>query len=274
MYNLMFKFPNFNDKFLTFSYDDGTIYDVRLAEIFKKYNLKGTFNVNTELTENENRLSMSKLRELYEKTGMEVAVHGAKHVHVANYPSPTLTREFIIDKQNLETEFKTVIRGMAYAYGSYSDVALSILDNAGIKYGRTTNSTLNFDIPDNFLLWNPTCHHANPKLFELLDEFLNKPVVKIGITLPRLFYVWGHSYEFNNNNNWELIEEFCQKASGKTDVWYATNIEIYDYVTAYRNLSFSVDLKYVYNPSAIDVYVLVQGNKVIAKAGKITKIGE
>ena len=274
MYNLMLKFPNFNDKCLTFSYDDGTIHDVRLAELLKKYNLKGTFNVNTELTENEGRLSMSKLRELYEKTGMEVAVHGAKHVHVANYPSPTLMREFIIDKQNLEVEFKTVIRGMAYAYGSYSDVALNILDTAGIKYGRTTNSTLNFDIPDNFLLWNPTCHHANPKLFELLDEFFNKPVVKIGITLPRLFYVWGHSYEFNNNNNWELIEEFCKKASGKTDVWYATNIEIYDYVTAYRNLSFSVDLKYVYNPSAIDVYVLVEGNKVIAKAGKVTKIGE
>ena len=273
MYNLFLKFPNFTSKCLTFSYDDGTIHDKRLVELFSKYGVKATFNINSELTvDNPGRLTMDELYNLFTKNGMEVAVHGAKHVHVVNYPTPTLTREFIADKQNIENKFDTVIRGMAYAYGSYNDVAISVLKNAGIVYGRTTNSTLNFEIPDDFLTWNPTCHHANENLFDLLNDFLNKPIVKIGVEIPKLFYVWGHSYEFNNNNNWDLIENFLQKASNKDDVWYATNIEIYDYITAYRSLSYSVDLTNVYNPSAIVFYILVDGVEVIAKAGKVTKI--
>ena len=32
---------------LTFSYDDGTKHDYRLVEIFNKYGMKGTFNLNS-----------------------------------------------------------------------------------------------------------------------------------------------------------------------------------------------------------------------------------
>ena len=37
-------------------------------------------------------------------------------------------------------------------------------------------------------------------------------------------------------------------------MWYATNIEIVDYVNALRGLKFSADSTMVYNPSAVDVY--------------------
>ena len=237
-----------------------------------KYGIKGTFNINTELTGGENRLSMDKAYEVYTKGGVEVAVHGAKHIYVDNFPKSALMREFLVDKQNLENKFDTVIRGMAYAYGSVNDDAVDVLRGLGIVYGRTTKSTENFEIPNEFLRWNPTCHHANPKLFELVDEFL-KDDVKLDVVIPKLFYLWGHSYEFNNANNWELIEEFCKKVSNNDNIWHATNIEIYDYVTAYINLSFSVDMSKVYNPSNIDVYLEINKCKVIAKAGEITKIG-
>ena len=36
-------------KALTFSYDDGTLQDRRLVEIFNKYGLKATFNLNSGL---------------------------------------------------------------------------------------------------------------------------------------------------------------------------------------------------------------------------------
>ena len=36
-------------KAVTFSYDDGVTQDIRLIEIFNKYNLKATFNLNSEL---------------------------------------------------------------------------------------------------------------------------------------------------------------------------------------------------------------------------------
>ena len=88
----------------------------------------------------------------------------------------------------------------------------------------------------------------------------------------RLFYLWGHSYEFDDNNNWHVIEEFCERVGGRNDIWYATNGEIYDYVTAFDRLEWSIDEKFVYNPSAIDVYVNCRDKEFIVPAGKTVKI--
>ena len=52
------------------------------------------------------------------------------------------------------------------------------------------------------------------------------------------------------------------------DVWYATNGEIYDYVQAYNRLIWSVEMTFVHNPSAIDVYLDFKGKEVVVKAGK------
>lgn len=45
--------------------------------------------------------------------------------------------------------------------------------------------------------------------------------------------MWGHSYEFENNNNWDILKNFCKTAGGREDIWYATNIEICDYISAF-----------------------------------------
>ena len=39
-------FPEGKAKALTMSYDDGKVEDIRLLEIFNKYGIKGTFNLN------------------------------------------------------------------------------------------------------------------------------------------------------------------------------------------------------------------------------------
>ena len=43
------RFPGGRDKALTFSYDDGVKGDIHLLELFKKYGVKGTFNLNSGL---------------------------------------------------------------------------------------------------------------------------------------------------------------------------------------------------------------------------------
>ena len=40
---------NGKNKAITFSYDDGVTQDIRLIELLNKYNLKCTFNINSEL---------------------------------------------------------------------------------------------------------------------------------------------------------------------------------------------------------------------------------
>ena len=132
MYNLFLKFPNFTDKCLTFSYDDGTIHDKRLVELFSKYGVKATFNINSELTvNNPNRLTMNELYNLYNSNGMEVAVHGEYHLWPTKVPSALAMKEFLNDRINIEKDFNAITRGMAYAFGDYNDEIVEILKKVG-----------------------------------------------------------------------------------------------------------------------------------------------
>ena len=74
---------------------------------------------------------------------------------------------------------------------------------------------------------------------------------------PKLFSMWGHSYEFDEPNGWETIEAFCEKMGGHEDIWYATNIEIYDYLDAAERIRSSVDGRRIYNPTATSLYLQV-----------------
>ena len=75
-----------------------------------------------------------------------------------------------------------------------------------------------------------------------------------------MFYLWGHSYEFEEHDNWNVIEEFAAYTGSRDDIWYATNIQIYDYIQAYQRLEFSVNGRRVYNPTATELYFEEQGN--------------
>ena len=78
--------------------------------------------------------------------------------------------------------------------------------------------------------------------------------------------MYGHTYEFDNDDNWSVIEQFAEYMGNRDDIWYATNIEIYDYVKAYERLQVSVDESIIYNPSVIDVW-FVKDNSIYCVRG-------
>lgn len=266
------RFPYFKDKAVTLSYDDGVVFDKKLVEIMDEYGLKGTFNINSELFAKEEggrRMTKQEVYEFFVNSVHEVALHGANHLSLATVPSEIATKDVLVDRINLEKMFNKPVCGMAYANGSYDDNVVEILKNCGVKYSRTVISTGNFAIPTDWLRLPTTCHHGDSKLMEYVQRFLEDDSKKhIWARRPKLFYLWGHSYEFNDNNNWEIIENFAQAVGNREDVWYATNIEVYEYVKAFDNLVWGVNADFVYNPSARDVYIDYLGKNVIISAGK------
>ena len=115
----------------------------------------------------------------------------------------------------------------------------------------------------------------NPKIMEYLDKFINLDLsskIYHSHRAPRLFYLWGHSYEFDNNNNWNLLEEICEKISGNDEIWYATNMEIYNYVEAYNSLVLSADETIIYNPTLIDIWLDIDGVVYKVASGETIKI--
>ena len=266
------RFPEFKRKALTLSYDDGVKFDKRLIEIMDRYGLKGTFNINTGLfaaQEGEWRLTEKSAVELYANSPHEIAVHGYEHFSLAVMDEAVAVNDVLEDRKNLERIFGRIVRGMAYANGSYSDQVVEILKMCGIKYSRTTVSTRNFAIPTDWLRLPATCHHADPQLMELAKRFVEeKDTPYYWGNSCRLFYLWGHSYEFNNQDNWHIIEEFAKYVGGKEDIWYATNGEIYDYIEAFDRLVFSAQGDRVYNPTCTVLYMDYFGKQYVVAPGE------
>ncbi len=259
-------FPEGKFKVLTFSYDDGKEEDRRLVEIFNKNNLKGTFNVNGGIINDPKRIPLSEYKELYK--GHEVACHTLTHPTIARCPIENVARELIEDRMILEDIMETQVRGLAYPNGSFSNEIERLLPMVGVKYGRTVRSTGTFAMPESYTAWDPTCHHKR-NLIELGEQFLELHKKQY----LYMMYVWGHSYEFPIDNNWEMMEEFCSMMSNKSDIWYATNIEIYDYMNAAKQLQFSINFDRVYNPFAFSIWISCNGEIVEIKGGENKFLG-
>ncbi|MBQ6416055.1 MAG: polysaccharide deacetylase family protein [Butyrivibrio sp.] len=270
--NIYIQFPEGKHKVLTLSYDDGKIPDRRLLSILNEHGIKGTFNLNSGLENNSfdqaynERIPCSEYKELYK--GHEVASHTVTHPTIARCPKEQMVLQVIEDRRALEKIMGYTVRGLAYPNGSYDDNVVEALKACGIRYGRTVTSTHGFAMPEDFLRWNPTCHHADPELFELTDKFIDLHKTQY----LYMFYLWGHSYEFERDDNWNIIEKFSKKIGNKSDIWYATNIEIVDYLDAVNRVQVSVDGDFAFNPSSMSVWLEVDKKMVELKGGITTEL--
>ena len=274
------RFPFGKTKAFTLSYDDCNAGIIRLVKTMQKYNIKGTFNLNSGLygqncfgAECETSLNEQQLKDCLINSGMEIAIHGYKHLNPTSLNGLELFNEFATDKQNLENDFGGIVRGSAYAFGGVNEQTVSVLKTLDIAYARTIRSSNAFDLPSDWLMLDPTCHHNSPDLERLTNAFINaNPDNGGGRKHPLLFYVWGHANEFDIKNNWQVIENLCERISNCEEVWCATNIEIYDYIKAFNSLHFSADGKTVQNNTAFDLWFYTDGQVKIAKKCSMTKL--
>lgn len=283
MRSVFMRYPNGRAKAVTFSYDDGVPQDKRLAELFDKYGMKATFNFNCEYIKKEN-FTKEQIKEYFLDKGHEIAVHGANHRANGNLRAIEGIRDVLDCRLELEKKCNRIIRGMAYPdsgitqmgnFGSYEQIKNYLIE-LDIAYSRTLGGDNNsFLLPQDFYAWMPTAHHNNPKIMEYVDEFLNldiSPNTYHARRVPRLLYIWGHSYEFDRHNNWDHIEQICRKLANNDELWYATNIEIYDYVNAYKSLRYSADGHMAYNPTLFTVWLDVDSKLYSIKSGETIRI--
>ena len=272
------RYPNGLAKAVTLSYDDACKQDVCFAETITKAGLKCTFNVNSHLVAH---LTDEQMKECYLDRGHEIAVHGAQHIAEGTMRPIQGIRDVLDCRLSLEKRFDMIIRGMAYpdsgitrfSNGADYESIKRYLKELDIVYARTLggdNDT--FMLPADWHHWVPTAHHTNPNLMEWIDKFVNLNVSEIypASRHPRLFYLWGHSYEFDRDG-WELLDEICEKLAGHEDIWYATNMEIYEYVEAYNSLVYNADNTKIYNPTLIDVWVSRDGVTTKISSGEAVK---
>jgi peptidoglycan/xylan/chitin deacetylase (PgdA/CDA1 family) len=159
-------------KALTFSYDDGVDQDKRLIEIFNKYGLKATFNINSgkfgikdTIVRNgrsvcHDRISECDICRAYE--GHEVAAHTLTHPNLTTVSDEVIAYEVEEDRKRLSALLGYEVVGMAYPGGGVNNnehVAEVVADCSGVRYARTTTSTYAFTRQDDLMRFNPSVYY-------------------------------------------------------------------------------------------------------------------
>lgn len=241
-------YPGGLKKALTFSWDDGREYDYKLVELMDKYGLRGTFHLCSGLLDKPGYVKSQDVKKLYAKH--EVASHTINHAILPQQNDEGLRREVVDDCKALEKLVGYPVYGLAYPGGEADERVVQKLPTLGIRYARTVGTHNWFAMPKSRMTWTMTSTFGavagNAKRF-----------LEWG-TFPALHSAWGHSYELGEGNAWGIIDEIGKALGGRKDIWYATNIEIIDYMDATKQLVFSADKKSVQNPTKLTIWISVK----------------
>jgi hypothetical protein len=258
-------FPGGKRKAVTMSYDDGTVHDRKMVEIFNRHGVKGTFHLNSGTLGKEGMLTREEIGVLFK--GHEISAHSVTHPHLGVLTPAQMAQEILDDRCALEALAGYPVRGMSYPFGSFTQAVVDALPAYGIEYSRTVLSHGTYHLPEDPLRWHPTCGHSD-KLLERTASFVKGN----SHGNPWLLYVWGHSEGFSRSG-WDLLEQFCALVAGASDsIWCATNIEIIDYRQAMRQLRVSVNGDMVQNLSGLTVWFSVDGKPRQVAPGELLRI--
>ena len=135
-------------KAVTFSIDDGCASDRRIVEIFNKYGIKGTFNINSGLLNTEfvirneqgkivetvPKMKVYEVKDVY--AGQEIAAHTCTHPNLTDLSEKEIVYQVEEDRKTLSALVGYDVVGMAYPCGGVNNderVAKCIKEN---KIGR------------------------------------------------------------------------------------------------------------------------------------------
>jgi peptidoglycan/xylan/chitin deacetylase (PgdA/CDA1 family) len=262
-------FPDGKRIAVTTSWDDGRVFDRWVVESLNALGMKGTFNLNSGLltrtgqpapADGTGYLDACEVAALF--AGHEVAVHGVTHPFLERLDAGQMVAEVQDDRAALEDLVGYPVRGMSYPFGTYSPQVIQVLRTLGMVYSRTVEAGVTAFPPAEPLAWGTTMHilHQEPApLPARWAAFHDNPRAR------GVFYVWGHSFEFANRR--DDLHPLLAALAGCDDVWYCTNIALFDYLAARDRLVIAANRRTVYNPSAQPVTLNVDGTLVTVGAG-------
>ncbi len=263
-------FPEGKTKALILSYDDSRTEDRQLVKLMNKYHLVGTFHLNSNKLGTTGYLDRTEMKDLY--NGHEVSVHTANHPNLPDISKIDVIYEILEDRKELERLMGYPVRGMAYPFGNTNDAVIDAINGLGIEYARTVGDSYNFEIPKEFLRWHPTIHQFGKVYWETNQPEKDKKELESFYKVINDFLqtkdlavldIWGHSWEMGTDQNkWDEAEKFFKLLANNQTIYYTKQIDLVDYINAFRNLKFSVNKSMVTNTSALNIYIKIN-NKVI-----------
>lgn len=231
-------YPYGKRKAFNITYDDGVVQDIRFVQLLNKYNIKGTFNLNSLLMATEfewihpkgfavKRLSRNAVVELYKKH--EVAGHTLTHPYMHDMSENQIMYQLGQDKYNLQQIFGREISGFAVPFSYYSDLIAKCAECCGFEYARKSDESLSYTPPTDYFHWQTGIFHLNPCFTRFVDNFFESDEELA------LLQIVGHSYDLDAENMWKYMENLLCRVSEDEDIISMTNLEIVRYLKAIRS---------------------------------------
>ena len=196
------------------SFDDGTIYDRRFVELLNKYNIKGTFNLNSGLedfvwyyedTFPVRRQILSEVGDLYR--GHEIASHSLHHHWLNTLTPPQISREIGEDCERLKKLFHLEEIGFGVPFTACDEREIRIIRKF-VRYIRLSEFSETFVLPKDPYHIPIHALYNDPDIREKIARFAENNLENA------LFVMAGHSYELEVLNHWAYMEELLQFLSG------------------------------------------------------------
>ena len=263
-------YPLGKKKAFNVTYDDGVLQDIRFVKLLNKYNLKGTFNLNSRLMEKEyewthesglvvKRLKAEKAVSLYK--GHEIASHTLTHPYMDSLAKEEINYELSLDKNNLEHLFNISIRGFAVPFDYYSSLIEACIKECGFEYARISEESNSFTPQTDYYKWKATAFHLDKSIADISHRFI--------CTDEELavFQIVGHTYDLDVESKWNFIENIFNEISSHKEILPMTTIEIVDYLKAMRKAE--VTDEYIKNNSDQSLWFEVSSSVCQVEPNKI-----
>ena len=259
-------YPGGKKKAFNITYDDGVYQDLRFVMLMNRYGLKGTFNLNSQLMEQEfiwqhesglriRRLPKELALHLYD--GHEVASHSLTHPDMRWLDEGQIMYEMGHDKWQLEQLFGREVTGFALPFDYYSDTIARCAERLGFEYSRCSEETYSYQPPEDYYHWAAGTYHVMPGFRAFVEGFFHTDEELA------LCQIVGHSYDLDVGDMWEEMEDILRRVAADENIASMTNAELVRYLKAMRAAEISDE--YIRNNSDTELFFEIEGETIVLK---------
>lgn len=218
---------------VTTSWDDGSILDLKVAELLSKYGIKGTFYVPKSLFAH----SLEKRDILALDKNFEIGCHTLNHVDLTKVPLTEARQEIEGSKAYLEDLLGHTVPIICYPSGRFNQDIKRIVRDSGFIAARTIRRG-SLAPPSDPYEWGVTSYLGKGSPFLALTarqkihlsikgiwDWETRAKLLFDKFLKRggIYHIWGHSLIFEIDLLWDKLERVLAYISHREGVGYLTN---------------------------------------------------
>ncbi len=212
---------------LVASWDDGSLPDLKIAELLKEFRVPATFYITVDYVGRDGYVAWKDVRTLDSEPLFEIGSHTMSHPQdLKMLYEENLFYEIQNSKDMIETVLGHNIYKFCYPRGRHNETVRNLVARSGYLEARTTivgkleKGSDPLQVPTSVHVYDGRpeykLHDWYTYATELFDEMLKNPDGKV-------FHVWGHGYEVEKGEEFQNLRWFLEYVTERAEIKGVSN---------------------------------------------------